>query len=81
MMKDKTASRIRSIVAHVVLIILSFMCLFFFYVLIVNASHSHAELQKGFSALPGKYFRCSGEFLTVLSCPDAVQYYVHIFPH
>ena len=56
MMKDKTASRIRSIVAHVVLIILSFMCLFFFYVLLVNASHSHAELQKGFSALPGKYF-------------------------
>lgn len=56
MMKDKTASRIRSIVAHVVLIILSFMCLFFFYVLIVNASHSHAELQKGFSALHGKYF-------------------------
>ena len=56
MMKDKTASRIRSIVAHVVLIILSFMCLFFFYVLIMNASHSHAELQKGFSALPGKYF-------------------------
>lgn len=56
MMKDKTASRIRSIVAHVVLIILSFMCLFFFYVLIVNASHSHVELQKGFSALPGKYF-------------------------
>ena len=56
MMKDKTASRIRSIVAHVVLIILSFMCLFFFYVLIVKASHSHAELQKGFSALPGKYF-------------------------
>ena len=56
MMKDKSASRIRSIVAHVVLIILSFMCLFFFYVLIVNASHSHAELQKGFSALPGKYF-------------------------
>ena len=56
MMKDKTASRIRSIVAHVVLIILSFMCIFFFYVLIVNASHSHAELQKGFSALPGKYF-------------------------
>ncbi|MDD6547530.1 carbohydrate ABC transporter permease [Blautia massiliensis (ex Durand et al. 2017)] len=55
-MKDKTASRIRSIVAHVVLIILSFMCLFFFYVLIMNASHSHAELQKGFSALPGKYF-------------------------
>ena len=56
MMKDKTASRIRSIVAHVVLIILSFMCLFFFYVLIINATRSHAELQKGFSALPGTHF-------------------------
>lgn len=51
MMKDKTASRIRSIVAHVVLIILSFMCLFFFYVLIVNASHSHADFPK--SSMPG----------------------------
>lgn len=56
MMKDKTASRIRSIVAHVVLIILSFMCLFFFYVLIVNASHSHAELQKGFFCSSWKIF-------------------------
>ena len=31
----------------------TFMCLFFFYILIINATHSHAELQKGFSALPG----------------------------
>ncbi len=47
-MKDKTASRVRSILAHVVLILLSFMCLFFFYVLIVNATRSHADLQKDF---------------------------------
>ena len=45
----------RTILAHVVLIILSFMCLFFFYILIVNATRSHADLQKGFSALPGSY--------------------------
>lgn len=50
------SSRGRSILAHTVLILLSFMCLFFFYVLIINATRSHAELQKGFSALPGKYF-------------------------
>lgn len=43
----------RSIIAHVVLIILSFMCLFFFYILIINATRSHAQLQLGFSALPG----------------------------
>ena len=56
-MKSKTkSSRGRSIMAHTVLILLSFMCLFFFYVLIINATRSHADLQKGFSALPGKYF-------------------------
>lgn len=56
-MKSKTkSSRGRSILAHTVLILLSFMCLFFFYVLIINATRSHAELQKEFSALPGKYF-------------------------
>lgn len=55
--KSKTKSSCgRSILAHAVLILLSFMCLFFFYVLIINATRSHAELQKGFSALPGKYF-------------------------
>lgn len=46
----------RSVIAHVLLVILSFMCLFFFYILIVNATRSHADLQKGFSALPGSYF-------------------------
>ena len=56
-MKSKTkSSRGRSILAHTVLILLSFMCLFFFYVLIINATRSHAELQKGFSALSGKIF-------------------------
>lgn len=41
---------------HLVLIVLAFMCLFFFYILIVNATRSHADLQKGFSALPGNQF-------------------------
>ena len=53
--KTKNASFRRSILAHIVLIILSFMCLFFFYILFINATHSHSELQKGFSALPGTY--------------------------
>ena len=55
-MKSKQPNHLRSIVAHIVLIILSFMCLFFFYILFVNATRSHAELQKGFSALPGGAF-------------------------
>ena len=52
-MKSKQPNHLRSIIAHVVLVILSFMCLFFFYILIINATRSHADLQKGFSALPG----------------------------
>lgn len=54
-MNANTSSRARSILAHAVLIILSFMCLFFFYILFINATRSHADLQKGFSALPGAY--------------------------
>ena len=45
-----------TILAYVVLAILSFLCLFFFYILIVNSTRSHADLQKGFSWLPGNYF-------------------------
>ena len=51
-MENKKSSG-RTILAHVVLIILAFLCLFFFYILIVNATRSHAQLQLGFSALPG----------------------------
>lgn len=47
---------LRTVIAYAVLIILTFLCLFFFYVLIINATRSHAELQKGFSALPGTHF-------------------------
>ena len=55
-MKKKAGSQFRTVFAHIVLILLSFMCLFFCYVLIINATRSHGDLQKGFSALPGKYF-------------------------
>ena len=88
-MKSNTSGRVRSIFVHLVLIFLSFLCLFFFYILIVNATRSHADLQKGFSALPGKYFlenlknvandRCSAVFLTVLLYLPAVLHFVHIF--
>ena len=55
-MREEKRSPIRQITAHVVLIILSFFCLFFFYILIVNATRSHVDLQKGFSILPGDAF-------------------------
>ena len=53
---EKKDSLMTSVIAHAVLIVLSFLCLFFFYILIINATRSHAELQRGFSFLPGIHF-------------------------
>ena len=55
-MRETKPSHMRTILAHIVLIFLSFLCLFFFYILIVNASRTHIDLQKGFSFLPGSNF-------------------------
>ena len=55
-MKSKKTRHGQTILAYVVLILLSFLCLFFFYILIVNATRSHADLQKGFSAIRDRIF-------------------------
>ncbi|PJJ30866.1 carbohydrate ABC transporter permease [Lacrimispora celerecrescens] len=47
---------IKKAVAYVFLSLLAFLCLFFFYCLIINATRSHPEISKGFSFLPGKSF-------------------------
>ena len=49
-------SKVRTAVAYILLIFLSFLCLFFFYILIINATRSHAQIMQGFSAIPGKAF-------------------------
>lgn len=54
-MKPKHKINVRSVIAHIVLILLSFLCLFFFVILIINATRSHAQLQKGFSFIPGHF--------------------------
>ena len=55
-MKSKKTKHGQTILAYIVLIFLTFLCLFFLYILIVNSTRSHADLQKGFSAIPGTYF-------------------------
>ena len=47
---------VRRFIAYVVLSLLSFLCLFWFYVLFINATRSNANLSKGFTPLPGGYF-------------------------
>lgn len=44
---------VRRVIAYVVLILLSILCLFWFYILFVNASRSHSDLARGFTFIPG----------------------------
>lgn len=46
----------RRIIAYVVLIILTFLCLIWFYLLFVNATRSKGELTAGFAPLPSTHF-------------------------
>lgn len=43
----------RRAVAYVVLVFLTILCLFWFYILFVNATRSNSAIQSGFSPLPG----------------------------
>lgn len=42
----------RRAVAYVVLVFLTILCLFWFYVLFVNATRTHSDIQSGFSPIP-----------------------------
>ena len=58
--KENTKGRVQLIVArtvaYIILIFLSVLCLFSFYMLIVNATRSNAQLQGGFALLPRENF-------------------------
>ena len=45
----------RRTIAYVVLVLISFLCLFWFYVLFINATRSHSELTKGFTPVPSSF--------------------------
>lgn len=45
----------RRIIAYIALIVITFFCLFWFYVLFINATRSNGELQAGFSAVPSTH--------------------------
>ncbi|MBQ7506604.1 MAG: carbohydrate ABC transporter permease [Lachnospiraceae bacterium] len=46
----------RRVIAYIVLIIISFFCLIWFYILLVNATRSHTELSSGFTPIPSTHF-------------------------
>lgn len=45
--------RARRGIAYVVLVIVSVLCLFWFFLLFINATRSHSDLSRGFSMVPG----------------------------
>ena len=46
----------RRTIAYIVLILLTIMCLFWFWVLFVNTTRTHSQITTGFSAIPGTNF-------------------------
>ena len=47
--------RTRRIIAYIVLVLIAFLCLIWFYILFINATRSHAELNRGFTPLPSTH--------------------------
>ena len=45
----------RRTIAYIVLIFVTFLCLFWFYVLFINATRSHSDLARGFTLIPGGF--------------------------
>ncbi|WP_318707955.1 carbohydrate ABC transporter permease [Candidatus Acetatifactor stercoripullorum] len=59
----------RRAIAYVALVLVSFLCLFWFYVLFINATRSHAELTKGFTPLPSTHLLENWENLLAGTLP------------
>lgn len=54
--KGLTKLIISRIAAYAVLIFMTILCLFFFYLLFINSTRSNAELQSGFTMIPSGNF-------------------------
>lgn len=54
--KKITMLKARRVISYIVLVLLAFICLFPFYILIINATRAHSAIQQGFSFLPGGSF-------------------------
>lgn len=50
-----TGLQVKRTVCYIVLIILTLMCLLPFFMLLINATRAHADIQKEFSLVPGKW--------------------------
>lgn len=54
--KKSASTRARRVIAYIVLIILSILCLFWFYILLIYSTRNTGEIQKGISFIPSTHF-------------------------
>ena len=54
--KKSTSTHARRVIAYIVLIILSILCLFWFYILLIYSTRSTGEIQKGITFIPSSHF-------------------------
>lgn len=54
--KARMQLRILRILVYSMIILLCFLCLFFFYLMIINSTRTHGQLQQGFTMIPGSNF-------------------------
>lgn len=54
--KARMKLRILRILVYSIIILLCFLCLFFFYLMIINSTRTHGQLQQGFTMIPGSNF-------------------------
>ena len=47
---------LRRVISYVVLILITLMCLIWFYILLINSTRSHGELTRGFTIMPSTHF-------------------------
>ena len=52
-LKNGVSLGVKRGIAYTVLVLITFLCLFWFYVLLINATRSNGDLKAGFSPLPG----------------------------
>ena len=59
----------RRALAYIVLILISFLCLVWFYILFINATRAHSELTKGFTVIPSTFLAKNWKTLVTGTLP------------
>ena len=59
----------RRALAYTVLVLISFLCLIWFYILFINATRAHSELTKGFTVIPSTFLAQNWKTLVTGTLP------------